>query len=167
MKAARWLVGALVAALATGAIGYASRAPFTQEGADSARLRLSWRLRGEKIESCRNRTEEELARLPVHMRTPQICTSKLLSYRLIVEVEDVRTDTVRIVPAGAKGDRPIFVLHDIMLPPGNHEVEVEFEPEDVASRHEPLEFEGVVHARPGSIALITIAPNARALILRQ
>jgi hypothetical protein len=167
MKSARWLAGVLAAAMATAAIGYASRAPFTQQGADAARLRMSWRLRGEKIESCRNRTEEELAALPVHMRTPQICTSKLLSYRLIVEVEGLRTDTVRILPAGAKGDRPIFVLHDIMLPPGDYEVEVEFEPEDVASKHEPMEYEGVVHARPGSIALITIAPNARALVLRQ
>jgi hypothetical protein len=155
----------VVTALVTLGIGAASRAPFTPNNSDQALLRLSWRLRGEKIESCRQRTEEELAKLPVHMRTPQECVSRLLSYRLIVRT-DKATDTLRFAPAGAKADRPIFVLHDVELGPGRHEIEVEFAAEN-GRQEKLLRYRGQIELRRGDIALLTLSPKADQLVLEQ
>lgn len=156
----------LVTVLATLGIGAASRAPFTPKDADQTLLRLSWRLRGEKLESCRQRSEEELAKLPVHMRTPQECVSQLLSYRLIVRTDGSTADTLRFVPAGAKADRPIFVLHDVELSPGTHDIQVEFAAEN-SRKHAALRYRGRVDLRRGQIALLTLSARADGLVLEQ
>jgi hypothetical protein len=84
--------------------------------------------RGEKHEACRPRTAAELEALPVHMRTAEVCSGKLVAYELIVRVDDERPDTTVFRPAGAKGDRPIFVLHERRLEQGSHRVRISFAP---------------------------------------
>jgi hypothetical protein len=156
---------ALVTLLVTLGLGAASRVPFTPKDADQSILRMSWRLRGEKLETCRQRTEAELAKLPVHMRTPRECVSELLSYRLIIRIDGNAADTVRFAPAGAKADRPIFVLHDVMLQPGAHDVEVTFTAEN-SRKHSVLRYSSSIELRRGQIALLTLSPNAGELVLR-
>jgi hypothetical protein len=166
MSALRGIAIVLVTAAATFALGLASRAPYSERGADQSVLRLSWRLRGEKLQSCRQRSEAELEALPAHMRTPQVCTGHLISYRLVVRI-DGAVDTLIYAPAGAKGDRPIFVLHDVPLSPGRHEVEVDFNPvERVPGVLEKrLQYHASVNARRGRIEMITLARDASQLVL--
>lgn len=167
MKYARVVAGIFVAAAATAALGFGSRVPYTPEGAEAALLRLSWRLRGEKVETCRDRTQAELDALPVHMRTPQICTGHLVAYRMTLRIDGVVVDTATYLPAGAKGDRPIFVLHDEPMTVGEHDVEVDFVP----TEHVPgttaraLRYRGRVQARTGRIQMITLSPDASRLLL--
>lgn len=169
MSPARMIAAVLVTAAATAALGFASRASYTPEDANDAVLRLSWRLRGEKIRNCRDRTQAELDALPIHMRTPQICTEHLLSYKLRLEIDDETVDTLTFEPEGAKGDRPIFVLHETRLTPGVHEVEIDFTPSTIVpgTRRAPLRYEGEIDLEPGRISLITIAPDASELMLRR
>ena len=180
MSAGRILMVVVVSALATASLGWLARAPYHPPGSDTGLLRLSWRLRGEKVESCRPRTQAELDALPVHMRTPEVCEGRLVAYRLIVQVDSGQPDTVRIVPGGARGDRPVFVLHDMPLAAGPHRVRVSFTREDGggAARDESggqgvtgdapvrdtLAIETVLIAAPGAIHLITLSPDARELI---
>src|SRR5690606_5782376 len=77
MSAGRILMVVVVSALATASLGWLARAPYHPPGSDTGLLRLSWRLRGEKVESCRPRTQAELDALPVHMRTPEVCEGRL------------------------------------------------------------------------------------------
>ena len=109
-------------------MGWLSRAPYDPPGSDAAVLRMSWRLRGQRIEECRPRTQAELDALPVHMRTPEICEGHLVAYRLVVRVGDAPADSLVFVPQGAKGDRPVFVMHEVPLAPGPQRVRVSFSP---------------------------------------
>jgi hypothetical protein len=178
------VMAVVVAMLASAAIGFGSRVPYSPPGSDSSMLRLSWRLRGEKKEECRARTPEELAALPVHMRTPEVCTGHLVSYRMTLRIDDAQPIVKTFLPAGAKGDRPIFVMFDQPLTPGEHTIGIEFAPiEDDADDdhdgndhddgddddnedddHAPLTFHSRVRVMPGHILLITMSEDATTLL---
>ena len=161
-----------VTMLVSAAIGFGSRAPYSPPGSDSSTLRLSWRLRGERKEECRARTPEELAALPVHMRSPQVCSGYLVKYRMTLRIDDAPPLVEEFAPAGAKGDRPIFVMFVHALTPGAHEIDVTFTPmtdaavpddDDVTS----LTFHSRVQAAPGQIVLITLSEDATTLIQKR
>ena len=149
----------IVTVLATAALGWGSRAPYSSPDGDRALLRLSWRMRGERIETCRPRTQAELDAVPVHMRTPEICEGHLLSYRLVVQVDDEAPDTTEIRPAGAKGDRPVYVLAEQPLTEGAHRVRVAFEV--VGGTRPALTLDTMLTTEPGAIELITMDGNNR------
>ena len=110
MTPGRRALSLLVTLLAVAGVGWLSRAPYDPPGGEHGVLRLSWRLRGERVETCRTRTEAELAALPAHMRTPEVCEARLLNYRLVQQIDEAVADTAIVVPGGARGDRPLFVL---------------------------------------------------------
>jgi hypothetical protein len=177
------LAALVVTIVVSAAIGLGSRAPYSPPGSDTSVLRLSWRLRGEKKEECRARTPEELAALPVHMRSPEICVGHLVSYRMTLRVDDAPPVVKTFLPAGAKGDRPIFVMFDQPLTPGEHTIAIEFTPideddedegegegevedegEDEDDEHrKPLRFNSRVRVMPGQIVLITMSEDATTL----
>ena len=125
-RAGRTVLGTSLAIVAILVIGAATRVPWTATPADRALLRLSWRAESETMEECRSLTEEELAELPVHMRTPEVCERRAVPYLLKVDI-DGRTfldDTLH--GSGAREDRPVHVFREFALRPGTHAVEVEF-----------------------------------------
>jgi hypothetical protein len=157
------LIGA-VSALLIAVIGWGSRAPYQAAAGDHALLRLSWRMRGERSENCRDRTAQELEALPVHMRTPRVCErAPQIPYRLVVAIDGGKPDTTLTLPAGAKHDRPIYVLRDSALSPGPHHVSVMFARADHATQP-PLTFDAVLDFGAGFIELITIAEDSPRLI---
>lgn len=179
MTAVTRLVGVAVAAVVTVAIGLGSRAPYSPPGSDTSVLRLSWRLRGDKNEECRPRTAEELAALPAHMRSPEVCEGHLVSYLLTLRIDGAPPVTRTFVPAGAKGDRPIFVMHDYGLEPGEHMIGITFRPIDEGGDEgegdgegegeavAPLEFRSRITVASGEIVLITMSEDARTLVMRK
>jgi hypothetical protein len=123
-------------------IGWGSRASYQTGQLDVAQLRLSWRIRGERIESCRDRTQQELDALPVHMRTPRLCQTRALPYLLVLSIDHGIPDTTMLHPAGARHDRPIYVFRDTVLAAGRHHVRVSFVRADSAAQ--PLRFDGTL-----------------------
>lgn len=172
MTRVRMGLGAVVAVAVAAATAGLSRAPVPMSSADEALLRLSWRMTGIAAEACRTLPPEELEKLPVHMRAPEVCTGHVASYRLTVRVDgtEVLDDVVR--PAGARGDRPVTVLRDLPLEPGTYRVEVGFDailPEGVDSPQDgtsSLSWRGEVDIAPRGVALITLAPGGRELEAR-
>jgi hypothetical protein len=162
MNKTRVLLIALISAIALGLIGWGSRAGYRSGADDHALLRLSWRLRGERIENCRNRTQQELDALPVHMRTPTVCETRSIPYRLIVSIDGGVPDTTILRPAGARHDRPIYVLQDSTLPPGTHHVTIVCMRAD---RFTPLlRFDGRLNFFRGYIELITVDESSGQLV---
>jgi hypothetical protein len=157
----------LVTVLATLAIGWLARAPYASPTGDHGVLRLSWRLRGERIETCRQRTAEELAALPVHMRTPEICEGRLVAYRLAVQVDGEHADTATILPGGARGDRPVFVLREVPLGPGPHRVRVSLQRADGEHIAAAFHMDTVLTAEAGAVELVTLDPESRRLVHRR
>ncbi|HEX7091319.1 MAG TPA: hypothetical protein VF192_14350 [Longimicrobiales bacterium] len=124
--ALRVAVAVVVTGMALAALAALSRAPYREPGADEAVLRLSWRVRGIRVQECRSLTPEELAALPPHMRRPEVCEGRIAPYRLRVRVDGrVLADTL-VHAAGAREDRPVYVFREFRVLPGVHRVDLRF-----------------------------------------
>lgn len=169
-SASRLALAALVAIAATWATAGLSRIPWSPAGTPAGTvLRLSWRVDGVRLEACRTRTEEELAALPAHMRSPQECTRTRAPFALdvVLRGEAVVRDTV--FPGGVRQDRPIYVFRDIAADAGPAALSVRFDavlPEDPQdSTDGARSFEGVrtsygwegdIELTDGEILLVTL-----------
>jgi hypothetical protein len=142
---------------------------------DQAALRVALRTVQGKIEICRERTAEELAALPQHMRTPSVCDEHTPHYQLRVAVDGGVILEQEVVPGGLRGDRPLIVDRQVEVAPGRAVLEIDFSPilppastaEEAVALSElphyrfdqPLEFE------PGRITLMTIDDDAGELVV--
>lgn len=143
---------------------------------DQAVLRLAWTARPERIEECRQQSEEELAKLPAHMRQPMACVGTTATYRLEVRWNNRVVLQQIIRGGGLRHDRPLYLFHDIHVPPGDAAVRVQLDrvesvrsiargrdeaipPSLLLERRLPLE------AR--KVALVTYDAERRALIVVQ
>lgn len=115
------------------AIAWLSAAPVPLSGAESARLRLSWSARPERIEKCRVLSDEELAKLGEHMRLRTECEGQFATYALRVDVDGSRIHESIVRGAGIRNDRPIYLLEDFYVDAGRHRLHVSF------SRRETVE----------------------------
>jgi len=167
-----------VAALVLAGTAALSQVPYGR--AADARLRLSWRARGQRVEECRRPSADELGRLPPHMRQTEICEGRVAPFllRLMIDGSPAIADTVRA--AGAREDRPLYVFREVRLDAGEHAIELTFE--SVAMAGETKAAAGAAAARPafpssltyrtrthlgaGEIALITYDEDSRSFVLR-
>ncbi len=164
----------LVALVATVAIGALSQVPYHVEDEEQAWIRLSWRVRTERIEECRKLTAEEIAELPVHMRREEVCERRGVPYRLRVTLDGNQVEDGLMRGAGARGDRPIFVYRELRTTPGLHRVEISFEPEheDADQRSDgdlpsALRLATELDLAAGDIALITRPEGQAGLVVRR
>lgn len=171
--------GIVFALSCAAALAVLSGIRYTAEARDDAVLRLTWRTRGERVRSCRRLTPEELARLPVHMRQEEVCERGGMPYRLRVTVDGTPLLDHVIRAGGASGDRPLFVFHELRLPPGRHRIAVTFERQGAAAEHEAAEpsrehtretppllsLDESIDIGPRAIVLVTYDDEARALRL--
>lgn len=172
----------IVAALAvTMGIGWASTVRLTPHGRGAAVLRLAWSARAERVEVCRQQSEEELARLPVHMRQPEICEGVSARYHLEVRRDDTLIVDQIVQGGGMRHDRPLYVFHDIPQPAGAAGISVRFVRVDTTEaaganvRADPqgrlasdvprsLRFERRLTLRPGRVVLVTYDAGRRELV---
>ncbi|MBI2207632.1 MAG: cytochrome b N-terminal domain-containing protein [Candidatus Rokubacteria bacterium] len=131
--------------------------------ADHALLRLGWRLAGQVKERCRDLGADELAKRPVHMRTPRECASEVLSYDLRAEVDGRVVAEKRVNSPGLRADRPLNVEEDVVVAPGEHAVKVTFTPAAADSGARVLAFDGTLRFERGRVVLITSA-NDRLIV---
>ncbi len=175
-RLAGWVVAAVLAVAVTVSIGWLSQVPYTAETDSKALLRLSWRIRGAKVQECRALSDEERERLPPHMQLDEICGGRVSPYHLSLEVDgaQVASDTVRA--AGARQDRPIYVYRDLALSPGKHSIRLVFrrlsdsavqQSEVQGAAPAVLELESTIDLAPGAIALVTYDAERQRLVIRQ
>lgn len=176
----RW-AGVVLGTAAVFGLAAASRLPYPAADAEQAVLRLSWRSQGARLEECRRLSPEELAELPVHMRRAEVCEGRLLPHELVVELDGVRVVRETILPAGARGDRPLYVHREMALAPGARRLSVRFAREGAGAADAPggppgehaaapparLELDRPVELRAGEVLLVTYDPDQRRLVVRQ
>lgn len=131
-----------------------SRIPWTPPAASDAVLRLSWRMDVSGRQECRAATGAELAALPVHMRAPVICAADRASYLLITRLAGV-PDTAAVVRGGVRRDRPLVVLRESRVPPGEHAVHIQLRRQGDGADELLLELDTVLTFERGAVWLVT------------
>jgi coenzyme F420-reducing hydrogenase delta subunit/Pyruvate/2-oxoacid:ferredoxin oxidoreductase delta subunit len=124
-RARRLLLGLALAtglAFAAAAIG---NLPYTLPGSREPELVLSFKHAGRLEGRSREVPPEELAKLPVHMRQPQIVERSRSPVRLRVRVDGVEIHLRAYAPSGIWQDGNSIGLHRFRLAPGRHRVEVQ------------------------------------------
>jgi hypothetical protein len=121
------ILGAFLAAAALVFIVWASNARMAAHASPDALLRLAWSARPERIEDCRERSEEELARLPQHMRQPIVCEGATAEYRLQVRVDGTLAVDRVLHGGGLRRDRRLYVLEEVAVPAGDATVDISFD----------------------------------------
>lgn len=168
MSVRGWIVS-VVSVLAIVAL---SRVPIGGGSEDLGLLRLSWRTTGETTDDCPVLTGEQLARLPPEQRAAAAsCRPRVAPYELQVRLDEhtVLVDTAHA--SGIRGDRPIYVLHDLPVSPQEHRVSVRFAPildgaPDPAAESAAT-FEERVRVGRGEVVLLTSDEDGRGLVLRR
>lgn len=112
------LLLALVAAWFSAAPAWQSMA------ADTALLRLSFTHGGDRSTTCRDRTPEELAKLPQNMRAPKICERRRPPIYVELEVDGTIVFAAESAPSGLAGSGPSRVYQRLILPTGSHDLTV-------------------------------------------
>lgn len=112
--------GAVIAVLAAVVLRSTSALPSATRTAEGqpAQLRLSLSARPERVERCRELSDDELAKLPAHMRLRTQCEGHSSRYVLVVRIDDreLTVDTLR--GGGLRHDRPLHVFREHDVAPG-------------------------------------------------
>lgn len=163
--------GLIVAVLAAALLAALSDVPYDAGSSDQALVRLSWRVRGERVEECRRLAREELAARPAHMRQAEVCQGRVLPYRLTVALNGETVVDRLVHAAGAREDRPIYVFQEIAVRPGDYDLSVAFERQgggvDQAATPAALRLASAVSLRSREVALIGYDAGRRVLLLRR
>lgn len=175
MTLAARIPGLVVVVVALLGLRWMSDVPVSTSAGDEAVLRVAFRLRPERVEVCRDRTPDELAGVPMHMRQLQLCVGQSATYRLEVRRDDaVLVDEV-VHGGGLRRDRPIYVSREWLVPPGVADVEVRLSREEPQAREdtlhreqatrgvEPLAFEEHLVFAPRKVVLVTYDEERRVL----
>lgn len=162
----RAALGAVITVVTLAALWIGSRYPGGLVSSKAV-LRLSWRLPGQVVETCRDRSPEELAKLPAHMRVPRLCKAQALSYELAVTIDGVQRPRETFAPKGLRGDRPLIVGDELALTPGDHDITVAFVPTVAAREAQRLELAFKAGFTAGRAILVTYDASVGRLVLRQ
>lgn len=90
----------------------------TPEG--MAVLKLSFAHGGQR--SCRDLTEEEMAKLPPNMRRREVCDRRRPPVHVKMEVDGRLAFAAALPPTGLSGDGPSRVYESFLLPAGTYEL---------------------------------------------
>ena len=178
----------LLTVVVGGGIAAAAGTSVPWHGSDTSALRLSWSAHPERIETCRERTAEELASRPAHMRQPLECAGAAATYLLTVLLDGQLLDSAVVRGSGIRNDRPIFLLREYPVPPGSHQLAVSFSrreqvdslqsgtPNDstgpapsratVGAMAPHVELTSSLHAAAGTVALVTLQEGELVLVQR-
>jgi hypothetical protein len=88
----------------------------------TALLRLSFTHSGAR--NCRDRTAEELARLPPNMRARQVCARARAPVYVELDVDGTTLLAAELPPTGLAGSGPSRVYRRFTLPAGAHDIAV-------------------------------------------
>jgi len=171
MKSVRVALAVLLAVVGTVLVAWLSRVPARFDSEHEALVRLSWRVDGISVEECRQLSPAEVANLPIHMRNPEACIGRIAPYRLQVGLEGARLMDDTIYPGGVRGDRPIYVLSDFPVDPGQYRIQVRFDPILLPGTTwlpgaKPLSLDQIVDLERRDIVLVTLDDDTHELVVR-
>jgi coenzyme F420-reducing hydrogenase delta subunit len=123
-RALSGLAAALLAVVVAGGLGLVSDLGYASPGVDDSELVVTFKHPGQTSENCRDLTEEEKARRPVHMRKDRICDRRRSSVRLWVTLDGATVLKSSYPPGGVWGDGNSVAIEHIPVSIGEHRIGV-------------------------------------------
>lgn len=154
------LVGELLSyTLFAALVGYFSVAPaYSPIESGRAVVTLSFAHSGKRLADCRQRTPEELAKLPPNMRAPMDCSRE----RSPVDVRFTVDDEVRyartLKPSGLSRDGTSYVYAKIDIPAGRHRIDLALD-DDIHRPEGAYAYSTTVDLQPYQILVIDFDPT--------
>jgi hypothetical protein len=165
-KAFKYVLQGLAYAAFAVVIGYFSTLPRYQHlQPDEALLRLSFKHPGKPVGDCRERTPEELAKLPPQLRTKTECPRERSPVRAVVELDGKPLYDETFPAAGLKRDGAASGYRRLAIPAGKHSLKVAFN-DDVRAKGFSYEREANVELKPGEVVLIDLVAEKGGVVIR-
>jgi hypothetical protein len=162
----RYAGQAALYALFAAAVGYFSTSPRYQHlRPGEALLRLSFSHPGKIKADCRQRTPEELAKLPANMRAPLDCPRERSPVTVRVELDGAELYHETFAPSGLSRDGASTGYRRAPIAVGQHRVRVQFN-DDVRVSGFNYERDRVIDAAAGQVVLIDFAPGRGGVVIR-
>ena len=167
MKNAIRYAGQAVAYAAFAAfVGYFATFPRYQHlQPDEALLRLSFKHPGKPVGDCRERTPEELAKLPPQLRNKVECPRERSPVRAVVELDGKPLYDETFPAAGLKRDGAASGYRRLAIPAGKHALKVAFN-DDVRAKGFTYEHAATVELKPGQVVLIDLVADKGGVVIR-
>jgi hypothetical protein len=116
-------------------LGVASDWSYTAHAASGSELVVTFKHPGERSEVCRQRSPQELERLPAHMRQSKVCERDRAPVRLRVSLDGAHVLDGVFAPKGIWHDGSSVAIAPLPVAPGEHLVRVE-----IGDSHDPDEW---------------------------
>lgn len=139
--------------------------PFRLLADDEALLRLSLLHPGQPKGDCRQRSAEELAKMPPQMRTPLDCPRERSPVVVRVELDGQPVIDEAFAPAGLRRDGASAAYRRLAIKAGAHTLRVQLN-DDARRTDFPYQREATLQVAPGQIVLIDFNPAKGGLLIR-
>lgn len=159
------LQAALYAAFALVVGVFTTWPSFRLLGPDEALLRLSFLHPGQPVQACRQRTAEELAKMPPQMRAAADCPRERSAVLVRVELDGQVIVDDSFPPGGLSRDGAAAGYRSRPLPAGDHQLRVRFS-DDARRRDQPYERAARIRVTPGQVVLIDFNPEQGGVVIR-
>ena len=147
-------------------IVYLSASPaYRPLNADEALVRVALTHLGQLIGDCRDRSPDELARLPVNMRAERLCPRARAPVRLRVEIDERIWVDETHAARGLAADGAVMVYHRMPIVAGSHRIRVLIADGSDADLFQHVR-EASVRLAPGSLLTIDFDRERREIAFR-
>ena len=132
---------------------------------DQALLKLSFSHPGDRVGECRQRSPEELAKLPPNMRALQDCPRERSPVSVELELDGKRIAERVVAPSGLSRDGPSTVYARFPVPAGAHRLQVKVD-DSVRAPGPTWEREIDVALAPGRVLVVDIDPEQGGIVIQ-
>lgn len=161
-----WMGQALLYALFALIIGTFSNSPRYQHlQPDQALIKLSFSHEGKLLSPCRQRTQEELAKLAPNMRAPMDCPRGRAPVTVEIDLDGAPAYRHVAKPSGLSKDGASTVYHRIAVPAGPHRLAVRLN-DDVHTAGFNYRREETVTLQAGRVLVIDFNPESGGITLQ-
>jgi hypothetical protein len=153
----RYLGQALLYGAFALAIGFFSTSPaYTHLAPGQALLKLSFSHGAQRVGECRDRSDQELAKLPPNMRVRQDCPRARAPVIVELELDGTRLFRESLPPSGLSRDGSASVYRRFVVPAGTHRLAARLS--DNAKGEFNFSGEKTVTLAPGQVVVVEFHP---------
>jgi hypothetical protein len=165
-KPISWLCQALLYGLFALIIGYFSNSPpYRHLPPDQALIKLSFSHEGKRVAACRERTAEDLSKLPPNMRAPMDCPRERSPVRVEIDLDGNPAYRHVAMPSGLSRDGASTVYRRFPVSSGQHRLAVRLN-DDARTVGFNYHREETVTLKPSEVLVIDFNQEAGGITLK-